>query len=163
MPLVSQSADQTQTQEQASAVWQANGHLKLQELISKTFRNRKNIRSSVSLFSFFAFRNLDSFEFCDLISLNFFSGIGIHLICVDFSLKFSPVPEPSTVILISACHLYWPHSIQANKHKCLIAPLQSHEDMSVRSKSSSRIPWAAFSPNIPASALTSVVQTSRLS
>lgn len=45
------------------------GHLKLTELILKTLRNKQKKKMSFFiLFSFFAFRNLDSFELRGLIS-----------------------------------------------------------------------------------------------
>ena len=80
MPLVSQSADQGQTKERAGAIRRANGRSKLTELISKKPSETNNKRKKRSFFlsssfSFFAFRNLDSFE---LISVKLLQGGDRH-------------------------------------------------------------------------------------
>lgn len=51
MPLVSQSADRGQTKERAGALWQANGRLKVPELISKN--SQKQTKKKMSFFILF--------------------------------------------------------------------------------------------------------------
>lgn len=134
MPLVSQSADRGQTKERANAIWQANGRLKLTELISKTFRNKKKKMSFFILFSFFSIRNLDSFELCGSISFKtFFFRRGRH--SLDMCWFQSKVPtsngplvlESSQTVrswnfLISVSHFCWPHSNSSWRRQILGSP-----------------------------------------
>ena len=133
MPLVSQSADQGQTKERAGAIRRANGRSQLTELISKkpSETNNKSKKRSFFLsssFSFFAFRNLDSFE---LISVKLLLWGDRH--SLDMCWFQSKVPTwngplassrtlrscNSFFFLISACRLYWPHSNSAKANAIL--------------------------------------------